>query len=175
VPTIVPVRPASPIGSHSLVRLDLNELNEGQFRQGPDGWHAVLHLRGVEHRIWFKEAPIVSAAYTVELPLDRDFEFRAGAGMRLWRGLNGRPQGAPPHAISAHRRRRIALALRASDARRDGATYREIAEVILPAQRIPKREWGTHEARDRIIRLVKTGFALVKGGYRALLRPPRRE
>ena len=43
VPTIVPVRPAS------LVELALhtsgwisNELNESQFRQGPDGWHAVL-------------------------------------------------------------------------------------------------------------------------------------
>jgi Uncharacterized conserved protein (DUF2285) len=135
----------------------------------------VLYLRGVEHRIWFKEAPILAALYTVELPLDRDFEFRAGAGMRLWRGLNGRPQGAPPHAISAHRRRRIALALRSSDARSDGATYREIAEVILPAQRIPEREWGTHEVRDRIIRLVKNGFALVQGGYRALLRPPRKK
>ncbi|WP_245286583.1 DUF2285 domain-containing protein [Bradyrhizobium sp. ARR65] len=95
--------------------------------------------------------------------------------MRLWRGLIGRPQGAPPHAISAHRRQRIALALRASDARTDGATYHEIAEVLLPAQHIPKREWGTHEVRDRIIRLVKTGFALVQGGYRALLRPPSRK
>ena len=168
----MPVRPALLVGSHTHVRLDLNELNESQLRQGPDGWHAVLYLRGVEHRIWLKEAPIVAAAYIVELPLDRDFEFRADAGRRLWRGLNGRPQGAPPHAISAHRRRRVALALRASDARTDGATYREIAEVLLPAQRIPKREWGTHEVRDRIIRLVKTGFALVQGGYRALLRPP---
>jgi hypothetical protein len=171
----VPVRPALLVGSPTPVRLDLNELNESQFRRGPDGWHAVLYLRGVEHRIWFKEPPIITAAYTVELPLDRDFEFRADAGRRLWRGLNGRPQGAPLHAISAHRRRRIALALRASDARTDGATYREIAEVLLPGQRIPEREWGTHEVRDRIIRLVKTGFASVEGGCRTLLRPSRKK
>ena len=171
----MPVRPASLVGSHTHVRLDLSELNESQFRQGPDGWHAVLSLRGVEHRIWFREATIIAAAYAVELPLDRDFEFRAAAGTRLWRGLSGRPQGAPPHAISAHRRRRIALALRASDARTDGATYREIAEVLLPAQRVPEQEWRTHELRDRIIRLVKTGFALVQGGYRALLRPLSRK
>jgi len=76
VPTIVPVRPASPVEPATHVRLDLSELNESQFRQGADGWHAVLSLRGVEHRIWFKEAPIIAAAYTVELPLDRDFEFR---------------------------------------------------------------------------------------------------
>ena len=174
MPTIVPVRPTLLVGSHTYVRLDLGELKDSQLQQGPDGWHAVLHLRGVEHRIWFKEAPLVAAAYVVEFPLDRDFEFRADAGRRLWRGLNGRPQGAPPHATSAHRRRRIARALRASDAKRDGATYREIAEVLLPAQRIPARDWGTHEVRNLIIRLVKTGFALVQGGYRALLRPPYR-
>jgi Uncharacterized conserved protein (DUF2285) len=175
VPTIVPVRPASLVGSHTQVRLDLNELNESQFRQGPDGWHAVLSLRGVEHRIWFKEAPIIAASYTVELPFDRDFEFRAAAGTRLWKGLNGRPQGAPPHAISAYRRRRIARALRAADASTDGATYREIAEVLLPAHPIADEDWETHEVRDQIKRLVKTGFALVQGGYRALLRPPSRK
>ena len=150
MPTIVPVHPTLLVGSHTHVQLDLSGLSESQFRQGPDGWYAVLYLRSVEHRIWFKEAPIAAAAYTVELPLDRDFEFRAVAGMRLWRGLNGRPQGAPPHAISEHRRRRIALALRASDAQTDGATYYEIAEVMLPAQRISKRDWGTHEVRDQI-------------------------
>lgn len=175
MPTIVPVRPALPVDTSTRVRLDLSELSESQFRRGPDGWHAVLSLRGVEHRIWLKKAPIIAAAYTVELPLDRDFEFRAGAGIRLWRGLNGRPQGAPPHAMSAYRRRRIALALRASDASTDGATYREIAKVLLPAQSIAERDWETHEVRDQIKRLVKTGFALVQGGYRALLRPPSRK
>ena len=76
---------------------------------------------------------------------------------------------------SAIRRRRIALALRASDARTDGATYWEIAEVLMPAHGIPKADWGTHEVRDQIKRLVKTGFALVQSGYRALLRPPSRK
>ena len=172
---MIPVRPARFVTAHSHVGLDLADLNEGQLRLGLDGWHAVLYLHGVEHRIWLKEAPIVASTYIIELPLDRDFEFRADAGRRLWRGLNGRPQGAPLHALSAHRRRRVALALRASDARMDGATYREIAEVLLPGYRIPERDWGTHEVRNRIIRLVKTGFALMQGGYRSLLRPPSRK
>ncbi|ABQ33706.1 MAG: DUF2285 domain-containing protein [Bradyrhizobiaceae bacterium] len=172
--TVIPVRPALIAGPYSPVRLDLSNLDDGQLRQGPDGWHAVMHLRGVEHRIWCKEAPLVSAAYTVEYPLDRDFEFRVDAGRRLWRGLNGRPQGAPLHALSVYRRRRLALALRALDARTDGATYREIAEVLLPAHRIGKRDWRTHDLRSQIVRLVKTGFALAQDGYRALLRPPSR-
>ena len=172
--TVIPVRPALIAGPYSSVHLDLSNLDDGQLRQGPDGWHAVMHLRGVEHRIWCKETPVVSVAYTVEYPFDRDFEFRVDAGRRLWRGLNGRPQGAPLHALSSYRRQRLALALRALDARMDGATYREIAEVLLPSHRIAKRDWRTHDVRNRIVRLVKTGFALAQDGYRALLRPPSR-
>lgn len=172
---MIPVRPALLAGSHSQVSLDLGDANRGQLRQGPDGWHAVLHLRGVEHRVWLKEAPGVAVAYAVELPLDRDFEFRANAGRRLWRALNGRPPGPPLHALSASRRRRLALALRALDARMDGATYRQIAEVLVPAERISERDWRTHDLRNRTIRLVQSGFALMRGGYRALLRPPSRK
>jgi hypothetical protein len=175
LPTVIPVRPALLVSSPSQVSLDLNNLETGQLRQGPDGWHAVLHLNGVEHRVWLKEAPVVAVSYAVELPLDRDFEFRADAGRRLWRGLNGRPQGEPLHALSANRRRRLALALRALDARMDGSTYREIAEVLFGAGRISERDWRTHDLRNRTIRLVQSGFALMRGGYRALLRPTSRK
>ena len=175
LPTVVPVRPASLATAQSRVTLDLSDLHVGQLRQGPDGWHAVIYLHGVEHRIWMQDAPVVAVRYAVELPFDGDFDFRANAGRRLWRGLNGKPQGKPAHALPASRRRRLAQALRALDARMDGATNREIAEVLMPAHRIPKADWGTHEVRDQIKRLVKTGFALVQGGYRALLRPSSRK
>jgi hypothetical protein len=91
-----------------------------------------LHLHGVEHRVWLKEAPVVSVTYAVEFPLDRDFEFRADAGRRLWRSLNG----TPLLALSKTRRRRLALALRALEARMDGGTYRQVAEVLFGARRI---------------------------------------
>jgi hypothetical protein len=150
-------------------------LDDGQLRQGPDGWYAVIHLHGVEHRVWLQEAPVISVKYAVELPFDRDFEFRADAGRRLWRGLNGRPQGKSLHALPPNRRRRLARALRALDAQMDGATYREIAEVMFPTERISERHWGTSDLRNRIIRLAKTGLAFMRGGYRALLRPPPRK
>ena len=169
------MRPASLVGSHSRVSLDFSDLNKVQLREGPDGWHAVLYLRGVEHRVWLKEAPIVAVTYAVELPFDRDFDFRADAGRRLWRALNGRPLGAPLHVLSAQRRRRLTLALRALDARMDGSTYREIAEVLFGAGRISERGWRTHDLRNRTIRLVQSGFALMRGGYRALLRPKSRK
>ena len=150
-------------------------MTAGVLRQAPDGWYAVLHLRGVEHRVWLREPPVIAETYAVELPLDRDFEFRAHAARRLWRGLNDRPPGPPLHVFSAQRRRRLALALRALDARMDGSTYREIAEVLFGARQIPERAWKTHDLRNRTIRLVQTGFALMRGSYRALLRPPPRQ
>ena len=175
LPTVIPVRPALQFSADTRVSLKLGELTAGELRQAPDGWYAVLYLRGVEHRVWLKETPVIAEAYAVELQLDRDFEFRAHAARRLWRTLNDRPPGPPLHVFSAQRRRRLALALRALDARMDGSTYREIAEVLFGARQIPERAWKTHDLRNRTIRLVQTGFALMRGGYRALLRPPPRK
>ena len=71
--------------------------------------------------------------------------------------------------------RRLLLALRALDARIDGATYRTIAEGLFGAKYIPERAWKTHDLRNRTIRLVKTGLELMHGGYRELLRLARRK
>jgi Uncharacterized conserved protein (DUF2285) len=175
LPTVIPIRPAVPVGTDTRVSLKLDELTAGELRQAPDGWYAVLYLRGVEHRVWLREPPAIAKTYAVELPFDRDFEVRAHAARRLWRALNDRPAGPPLHVFSAQRRRRLTLALRALDARMDGSTYREIAEVLFGARQIPERAWKTHDLRNRTIRLVQTGFALMRGGYRSLLRPPARK
>ncbi|WP_456684371.1 DNA -binding domain-containing protein [Bradyrhizobium elkanii] len=39
---------------------------------------------------------------------------------------------------------------------------------------IPDSAWKTHDLRSRTIRLVQSGLALARGGYRRLLRPSRR-
>lgn len=117
LPTVIPVRPVLPFRVDTRISLELSELAVGELRQASDGWHAVLNLRGVEHRVWLKEVPLIADAYAVELPFDRDFEFRAHAARRLWRALNDRAPGPPLHVFSAQRRRRLALALRAVDAR----------------------------------------------------------
>lgn len=135
----------------------------------------MLQLRGAEHRLWLKQQPLASTAYVVELPLDDDFDARAYAAHRLWRALNGRAPGPPFHELSVQRRQRLALALRALDARIDGGTYRMIAEVLFGAKRIPERAWKTHDLRNRTIRLVQAGYALMRGGYRQLLRQARRK
>jgi hypothetical protein len=67
------------------------------------------------------------------------------------------------------------LSLRALDGHMDGASYRAIAEVLFGRRRIPELAWKTHDLRSRTIRLVQAGLTLMRGGYRALLRPPSRK
>ena len=155
--------------------LPLAELASGSIRHAPDGWHAVLRIQGAQHHLWLKEAPQLGVSYAAELPFDPDFEIRAHSSHRLWRAINGRPPGPPFHQLSAQRRERLALALRALDGRMDGASYRAIAEVLFGRKRIPERAWKTHGLRSRPIRLVQAGLALMRVGYRALLRPPHRK
>jgi hypothetical protein len=46
---------------------------------------------------------------------------------------------------------------------------------LFGAKPIPERVWKTLDLRNRTIRLVQSGFALMRGGYRELLRQSRRK
>jgi len=146
-----------------------------ELRRASDGWHVLFRLCGIEHRVFLKEAPVIGESYAVELPFDDVFDIRVHAARRLWRALNGRCPGPAFHHLSRQRRQRLALALRALDARNEGATYRTIAEGLFGAKRIPERAWKTHDLRNRTIRLVRSGLALMRGGYRKLLHLSRRK
>ncbi|WP_247453232.1 DUF2285 domain-containing protein [Bradyrhizobium sp. 174] len=132
-------------------------------------------MGAVEHRIWSKEPPVVGASYVAELPFDDDLEARAYAARRLWRAMNGRAPGPAFHQLSKQRRERLGAAIRALDAHTAGGSYRIVAEALFGKRRIPDRAWKTHDLRNRTIRLVQSGVALMRGGYRKLLRPERRE
>jgi hypothetical protein len=151
------------------------ELSAGEVRQALDGWHILLRIEGVEHRLWLKQPPQDDETYAAELLFDDDFDIRAHAARRLWRALKGRAAGPGSLELSPQRRERLALALRALDAKTEGSTYRAIAAVLFGAKRIPERAWKTHDLRNRTIRLVQSGLALMRGGYRELLRQSRRQ
>jgi hypothetical protein len=164
-----------PIVRNASDSLPLAHLASASIRQATDGWHAVVRIQGAQHRLWLQEAPELRATYAAELPLDADFEVRAYASHRLWRAINGRRPGPPLHELSEQRRERLGLALRALDGHMDGASYRVIAEVLFGRKRIPERAWKTHDMRSRTIRLVRAGLDMMRGGYRALLRPASRK
>ena len=156
-------------------RLELGTLPRADLRQASDGWHAILRLGGVTHRLWLQELPTEGALIVLELRLDNDFDLQSHAAHRLWSALEKRAlRGAHP-TVPSQRRQRFTLAIRALDGHIEGNSYRAIAEILFGKTRIPERGWKTHDLRNRTIRLVQTGLSLMGGGYRVLLRPGLRD
>jgi hypothetical protein len=76
--------------------------------------------------------------------------------------------------LPSARRDRLALALRALDGRLEKTSYRDIAEALFGTGRMPESGWKTCDLRDRTVRLVRLGHAMMQGGYRRLLLYPFR-
>ena len=131
--------------------------------------HLIVRGRNEEFRL---------CVYTLEpdqslsviLPSDGDFPVRAAAASRLWAQIHGRTPSDAPWSLSKPRRDRLVLMLRALDGHLAAASYREIAEVLFGPGRLEREPWKTSSLRDRTIRLVKGGIALMRDGYRKLLR-----
>lgn len=138
-----------------------------------NGSERLIELQGGLHRLHLVQDP-GEEARCVLLPLDRLFDIRAAAALRLWRALASHAPGPDPARLPAPRRDRLVLALRALDGRLDNASYREIAAALFGAARVPKSGWKTHDLRDRTVRLARLGFAMMRGGYRQLLLYPFR-
>ena len=155
--------------------LDLTTLAGGEFRHGPDGWHGIVPLAGAIHRLYLPAILAKGSPLSLELPLDANFDMRLLAAQRFCCAISGRRLGASPLALSPGRRRRLVLMIRALDGWLAGHSYREIAEVLFGKERVLARSWKDHDLRSQIIRLVKSGIALMRGGYRALLRPTSRK
>ncbi len=140
----------------------LPQSDEEQILTGRRGAYRVL-LRGPA------EGPVC-----VLLPLDRYFETRARYAMRLWRALNRYPPSDDPAVLAPQTRTRLVLALRALDARQDGASIRQIAEILFHKPAMSRSSWKTHDLRSRTERAVRKGLALMDGEYRQLLLHPHR-
>jgi len=141
------------------------------IRAGTDS-DLIVELLDVRLRIHRVGSPAGSLATLI--PLDQLFDIRVASALRLWRALRGLKPRPDPVSLTAARRRRLILALRALDGRLAKASYREIAEVLFSIRGIRGREWQGHDVRDRTIRLVRYGYSLMKGGYRQLLLHPYR-
>ena len=173
LPSVVALTAAAANLTDPKYRARLPSLN-ALTAQGADA--QAFHHRGAIFRICIDASGADPPA--VILPLDRLFEVRAVAAMRLWRVLYDSNPGPNPARLTKYRRNRLVLALRALDATLDGLTYREIVEIITRA-RILAREWKSHDVRGTIIRLANLGMEMMQGGYFDLLvhpywREPRR-
>jgi len=131
-----------------------------------------LHDGRGTHHLWLPDPPARGTAVDATLSLDLTAPLRAEATLRFWHLVrDSRPQ-APP-ILPMQRRARLVESLRAVDGRSEGASYRDIAEALFGRERVDQESWKTSSVRDRTIRLVRGGLALVRGGYRRLLGPRR--
>lgn len=153
--------------------LELSKLSRGDLRHASDGWHAVLRLGGVTHRLWLQELPANGAPIVLELLLNADFDLQSDAAHRLWSALEKPTLAASHPAVPSQRHQRFVLAMRALDGRIEGYSYRAIAENLFGRTRIPERGWKSHDLRSQTIRLVQAGMSLMRGDYLALLRRKR--
>jgi len=169
------IRQSGGAGDAGQYAIDWTRLAAGEFRHGPDGWHAIVPLAGAIHRLYLPEIPATGSPVLAELPFDANFDIRLLAANRFWSAIEGRRLGRPPLALPHHRRRRFILRVRALDAWLAGNSYRKIAEGLFGKERVLGRSWKDNELRSLIIRLVKSAIALMRGGYRALLRPSSRK
>ena len=144
-----------------------------EFRHGPDGWHGILPLGGALHRVCLPIIPDGGSLFAVELRLDANFDIRLRAAHRFLSAIEGRRLSTPPLALPRQRRRRFILTIRALDAWLQGHSYRQIAEGLFGKEQVMGRSWRAHDLRSRVIRLVQSGLAMMRGGYREDMRGHR--
>jgi hypothetical protein len=138
-------------------------------RNGSDGRHLILRVGDRDLRLWLVDPSDQPLALV--LPLDDHLPIRAAAALQLWAQAFHRTAGqGEPLGLTRQRRDRLALMVRALDGHVADASYREIAEVLFGARRLESEAWRTSSLRDRTIRLVRGGIALMRAGYRRLLR-----
>lgn len=98
---------------------------------------------------------------------------RLEALARYWRSMQA-PPAPPDPRVTPQRRQRLRQMLRAVDARLERENYRVIATALFPRHHIEAASWAGDAVRETTIRLARDGMKLVHGGYRDLLRRPRK-
>ena len=135
--------------------------------------HVIFADTEGDHRLAIHGADATRRPAVI-IPFDEDFELRVGVLTRFYRRLCGKRADPPPRVLqlTPMRRARLILLLHTLDFRLSGARPREIAAALLDAEaaKLPAIEWKSSATRRKANRLIKDALALMKGGYRKLLR-----
>ena len=142
-------------------------------RDAEDGAHLIVRHDATTCQLWAPDPPESAAPLAAVIPLDATAPQRAEAALRFWLLTAGGRLRTP--TIPIRRADRLVAALRALDGRLAGASYRAITEALFDPSRIASEPWKTAPLRDTVIRLARTGFAMMRGNYRKLLGPRRRD
>lgn len=150
------------------------ELRETAALSDEQGVHFLLETGSQTIRLVRLAGVPADIPLAALVPLDADGPDRIEAIDRLLRALQGRTV-PDDRRLTSQQRRRHRHMLQATDGRRNGATYRQIADVIYGVERIRAEHWKTSALRDSVIGLVEGGLAMIAGGYRQLLHHRRQK
>jgi hypothetical protein len=139
---------------------------------GPDA--SAIELRHRDQRFEaFALGDIADGSLSAVILLDDLTLDRLTALARFWATLRGQTIPSDPR-MTPQRKQRARQMLRVVDGRTRGATYRAIADAVFPKHGHDAASWVGSSIRETTIRLARDGLQLVRGGYRSLLRRPRR-
>lgn len=147
-------------------------LRETSPRPDEQGVHFLLEAGSQTIRLVRLAGVPADSPLAALLPLDADGPDRIEALDRLLRALQGRAVPAD-RRLTPQQKRRHRFMLQATDGHVNGASYRQIADVIYGVERIRGEHWKTSALRDSVIGLIEGGLAMIAGDYRQLLRHRR--
>ncbi|KAA5601829.1 DUF2285 domain-containing protein [Blastochloris sulfoviridis] len=127
----------------------------------------MIHDGTVDHQLLVVGVLDAATPMAAIIPLDDTAPQRAEAAVRFWRFVGRARPPTPSRPV--RRRDRLIAALRALDGRLAGASYRIIAEALFEPRHLASEPWKTSSVRDSVIRLVRTGYDMMRGDYRRLL------
>lgn len=137
----------------------------GPPRYDEDGMHLRLP-NGLQ--LLLRGEATLDGPLIVVLAFDGDFGLRVRAVQALQRVADG-AVGVRSRLKTAQRQR-LDRALQALDGSLGQQSYRSIAEAVFGAAVVEREPWKTASVRAVTIRLVRSGRALMRGGYLDLLK-----
>jgi hypothetical protein len=152
-----------------------NKLAPAFSRRTADGEHWVLGQGGHALQVALIDGANTARSAAVAIPFDNCPEIRIEATLRFWEAITtGHISGPTLGGLTALRRHRLQLILRALDGKFAECSEREIAKVLFGPNSVPSGSaWYDSPERAQTRRLYARGKNLMNGEYRKLLRSPR--
>lgn len=143
------------------------------FSVDGDGETCLLYdLGNGQHLQLIRHAAPGDKALAALVPLGPDGFDRLESVGRLLAALHGRT--VPPDTrLTRQQRARLRRMLQSFDGYRDGATQKEIAQVVFRIDPLGRDDWQASSVRHAIKSLLRDARAMTAGGYRTLLRHRR--
>ncbi|MBM1311892.1 DUF2285 domain-containing protein [Sulfitobacter mediterraneus] len=150
-----------PGGDTTATRIDTDDLTVIGTQNG------LMYVRLETGALLVLDAKSIQRPIGILVPLDEHWAARVDILTALRAQLLYRKRSPSP--LTSQQRRRIQLALRTLDARRDRASYQTIARQLFGAEAVSHEHWKTSSLKAQIIRLSAHGTHLTTKGYRFLL------